>query len=972
MTIRNLYPVSRPVAIYNVISGRPELPSFSSFSRAVEGTYIDSAGVLKTAAIDEPRIEYDPYTGELIGLMLEDSAINGCINTDRAGINSIPSGTASNGYNFTLEATGGPDGGEYIRCEKVAEPTSSPWVVSIDYRGLNVSQNTPCIMSLWARSPNTALARFSNPDTDAVVVDLTPEWRRIYVGFRYAAQGPTLTSMRWDRPGDYPIGTILEFCKTQSEVLPTGSDWTNVKPSDATSYYANTSTTTGSSSTRQPDVLSFNSIDNFDNGFSLMLDSLSDRIEDKVIYKIKKDDDVISELQVNKGTLEWDIGGISAQEDNQFPQLGYVPGRLKTVSAFGAADGAEQQNYLYTTGVSFPFRSAVPAGANSLELGAGQYIKALYLWDVELTPVNAVSFIKGQYNIIRPEPIVDQSFSFAYNTDTENIGNQTVSFPDIVPEESMTIDWGDGNRNNYERGVDPTHTYPYPGVYRIQVIPNNESLLEGFSISDIDDSVRIVEQWAPQYRVGASGDGFTGNDLASLLDSQSTCTSIPPFKYTDITSLASTFKNCSSLEVNNWEWVPTECQSVTTMKSAFRDCNVNAENFPQLQTSSALTNLDSCFFLGPKSFVDPNGQPTLFPWTDTSQVTTFVGVFANVGITAIGQLDTGNATTIQQMFQNCTQLTSLPTFDLSKVTNFASAFSGANKITSLPPFDYQSATTLKSLVSGCTALTTVPSINSSNCTVFQSMFQNCSSLVSAPIIDMSKGSSCLYMFSGCTLLENVPPYTLANETAAPNGINAQSMFDGCDSLSTLNIDFSNVNYARYMFRGCAFTTAPPIDSAKNTDLYAAYRGNPITALPAMDVSSVENFSQCFQYCLSLTDVTELANWDVTSARTFANMFNLCPIGGDGLEFPAGVFDSLPNPDFSLTGFQDMFNNCALNPQSIENILVSLVASGLQNNTTNLSNGNGGTNAAKSQWTAAANTAFDTLVNDRGWDITYEP
>ena len=100
------------------------------------------------------------------------------------------------------------------------------------------------------------------------------------------------------------------------------------------------------------------------------------------------------------------------------------------------------------------------------------------------------------------------------------------------------------------------------------------------------------------------------------------------------------------------------------------------------------------------------------------------------------------------------------------------------------------------------------------------------------------------------------------------------------------------------------------------------------------------------------------------------MFNLCPIGADGLEFPAGVFDSLPNPDFSTTGFQDMFSSCALNPQSIENILVSLVESGLENNTTGFLNNNGGTNAVKSDWTAAANAALDTLVS-RGWDITYE-
>ena len=67
-------------------------------------------------------------------------------------------------------------------------------------------------------------------------------------------------------------------------------------------------------------------------------------------------------------------------------------------------------------------------------------------------------------------------------------------------------------------------------------------------------------------------------------------------------------------------------------------------------------------------------------------------------------------------------------------------------------------------------------------------------------------------------------------------------------------------------------------------------------------------------------------------------------------------------------FQDAFVNCALTAQSIENILVSI-------NVGNTSNGRlgigGGSNAAKTTWSTAANTAFNLLVA-RGWTITYNP
>jgi hypothetical protein len=69
---------------------------------------------------------------------------------------------------------------------------------------------------------------------------------------------------------------------------------------------------------------------------------------------------------------------------------------------------------------------------------------------------------------------------------------------------------------------------------------------------------------------------------------------------------------------------------------------------------------------------------------------------------------------------------------------------------------------------------------------------------------------------------------------------------------------------------------------------------------------------------------------------------------------------------TCTRYLNAFNNCALTAQSIENILVSI-------NTANTSNGNlslqGGTNAAKTTWTANANTAYDALVA-RGWTITF--
>jgi hypothetical protein len=47
-----------------------------TFTRASTATYFDSAGVLRTAAIDAPRWDYDPSTKQLKGLLIEEARTN--------------------------------------------------------------------------------------------------------------------------------------------------------------------------------------------------------------------------------------------------------------------------------------------------------------------------------------------------------------------------------------------------------------------------------------------------------------------------------------------------------------------------------------------------------------------------------------------------------------------------------------------------------------------------------------------------------------------------------------------------------------------------------------------------------------------------------------------------------------------------------------------------------------------------------
>jgi hypothetical protein len=47
-----------------------------TFTRASTGTYVGSDGLIKTAAVDEPRITHDPTTGRRLGLLVEEARTN--------------------------------------------------------------------------------------------------------------------------------------------------------------------------------------------------------------------------------------------------------------------------------------------------------------------------------------------------------------------------------------------------------------------------------------------------------------------------------------------------------------------------------------------------------------------------------------------------------------------------------------------------------------------------------------------------------------------------------------------------------------------------------------------------------------------------------------------------------------------------------------------------------------------------------
>ena len=103
MTIKQFYPTQGPVLNLNYISNQ-KIDQRITFTRASTATYVDSGGLIQTAAANEARIDHDPVTGASLGLLLEESRTNNTNNSE------VLTDTGGGVGAWTANATTAPDG----------------------------------------------------------------------------------------------------------------------------------------------------------------------------------------------------------------------------------------------------------------------------------------------------------------------------------------------------------------------------------------------------------------------------------------------------------------------------------------------------------------------------------------------------------------------------------------------------------------------------------------------------------------------------------------------------------------------------------------------------------------------------------------------------------------------------------------------------------------------------------------------
>ena len=129
--------------------------SLVTFTRASSGTYVDSQGVIKTAATNEARFDHNPTTGESLGLLVEEQRTNLLLRSEEFDNASWPKLACS----VSMNTTTAPDG--LITADTLIESTTNAEHVTYQSR---TGSNETVTLTIFAKAKERTRARigFSN------------------------------------------------------------------------------------------------------------------------------------------------------------------------------------------------------------------------------------------------------------------------------------------------------------------------------------------------------------------------------------------------------------------------------------------------------------------------------------------------------------------------------------------------------------------------------------------------------------------------------------------------------------------------------------------------------------------------------------------------------------------------------------------------------------------------------------------
>jgi hypothetical protein len=860
MAIKELFYDNRPRVLLDPRASQRIDPRFK-YTRNSIGTFVDSNGIIQTAAVNEPRFGHNSVTGELLGLLIEEGRSNLSLNSNSYtswGLNAVTTPLPTNNTQISPDGTQTawqfPVGSTGILQRNYPIPAGQIYTFSFFAKqgsgttmgsdSIGVNGNDLFAGTIYNWSTNTLGSGWSK-------VDYSNGWSRFYRTFTSTTS--TLFIQRMDSSrgtGQYIWGAQLE----QNASFPS-------------SYMP----TTSSAVTRAPDLLSVEAP--LPATGSLYIDARAIGAEENdTLLSLKNDSNDKIDLAYLSNTATYNSLALIANYDgvskSSLPLPVPTTDRERNIITYGA------NNYQYgrdSSRFAPSLSSSVPTNLNKLSIGHDAvdptkafngYINTVYAWSGELTPEVAKALVRGEIDAINADTYLPTgpagSLALVINTQGAAAnGEKTFTLPaeSDDTDNDIVITWGDGTESGLDGAaaelgaIGLTHDYPSAGIYPVWVKKKMQNIKYN-NISNAGDLV-LIAAWG------------TGDMLTSP------------------STMNGAFYGCSQMDFSSSARNTNrpDTSAVTDWTNAFRDCSSITGTFPSFDFTAATTFLST--WRGCSSLAS---VPAIFVADGdvTENVTNFGNAWGGCSsLTSFPLINTSSGTGFTAAWSGCSSLTSFPLINTSSGTDFGFTWQNCTSLnnigvvpgatTSFPLINTSLSTTFNSTWNGCSSFTIFPLINTSLGTIFSNAWRECSSLTSFPLINTSSGTSFNAAWRGCNSLTSFP---LINTS---EGTDFAAAWNGCSSL----------------------TSFPLIDTSKGTSFSAAWNGcSSLTSFPLINTSSGIYFYQTWFGCSSLTS------------------------------FPANCFDSLPST-LADECFYLTWDGCSsLTATSVDNILVSIAASGV--------------------------------------------
>jgi hypothetical protein len=306
-----------------------------------------------------------------------------------------------------------------------------------------------------------------------------------------------------------------------------------------------------------------------------------------------------------------------------------------------------------------------------------------------------------------------------------------------------------------------------------------------------------------------------------------------------------------------------------------------------------------------------------------------------------GAADGVTGTSLSQYFRERADIVDFHNVDTSNISSLTSSWSNCSSLTFFPLLDFSSGTNFYQTWFNCSSLKSFPLIDASSGTNFYRAWRSCISLNDFAAIDARNGTSFQEAWQNCSSLTSFPAGAKLGTEAS--GVNFASAWQS-SGLTSFSTPLPTATLLGSAWRDTPLTSFESLIPMA-TRVNASWRGTSLSSF-STPLPKTENLNRAWLDCTSLTD------------------------------FSADVFTNW-NPALLTTGvFNLTWDGCtALTAQSVENILVSIDASGKYATTTGASGGSAlgdagidiDYNVATGSLSAATNSAV-TSLKSKGWSI----